>query len=49
MMEIYGSTMSESELKELRKTFYNDAVRTRFDNVKEWNGTIAEYTVGWDL
>ena len=49
LIEIYGTTYSESELKKLRTTFYEDAVRTRFDNVKEWNGTINEYVSGWDL
>lgn len=49
LLEIYGATYSESELKTLRRTFYKDAVRTQLDNIKEHSGTLNEYVAGWDL
>ena len=47
--ELYASDYSDADLKELRRTFYQDAVRTQVDLIKEHDGELLSYVQGWDI
>ena len=47
--ELYSATYAPADLKELRRTFVNDAARVNTTKVCEHNGLITTYTARWDI
>ena len=47
--ELYAATYTPADLKQLRRTFVNDAARVNTTKVTEHNGLITTYTAKWDI